>query len=81
MQSIPGDKAGVLIPTFNRRIFFEFSLRSALDHTYPGTEIIAVDNGSSDGTAECGRRDEHHLGDLRQANARGNGSPAGRRKE
>jgi hypothetical protein len=48
-------KAGILIPTFNRRTLFEVSLRSALTQTYPGTEIIAVDDGSSDGTAEYGR--------------------------
>ena len=48
-------KAGILIPTFNRRKFFEVSLRSALSQTYPGIEIIAVDDGSPDGTAEFGR--------------------------
>lgn|GEM_PF-2402085 len=48
-------KAGILIPTFNRRKLFEVSLRSALAQTYPGMEIIAVDDGSSDGTAEYGR--------------------------
>ena len=45
-------KAGILIPTFNRRTFFEVSLRSALAQTYPGMEIIAVNDRSSDGTAE-----------------------------
>ncbi|TFG60612.1 MAG: glycosyltransferase family 2 protein [Deltaproteobacteria bacterium] len=48
-------KAGILIPTFNRRKFFEVSLRSALAQTHTGIEIIAVDDGSSDGTAEYGR--------------------------
>ncbi len=51
---MPVGKAGILIPTFNRRKFFEVSLRSALAQTYTGIEIIAVDNGSSDGTAEYG---------------------------
>lgn len=55
MRSMPGGKAGILIPTFNRRRFFEVSLRSALAQTYPGIEIIAVDNGSSDGTAAYAR--------------------------
>jgi hypothetical protein len=48
-------KAGILIPTFNRRKLLEVSLRSALAQTYPAIEIIAVDNGSSDGTVEYGR--------------------------
>lgn len=48
-------KAGILIPTFNRRKLFEISLRSALAQTCPGVEIIAIDDGSSDGTAEFGR--------------------------
>lgn len=48
-------KAGILIPTFNRRKFLEVSLRSVLVQTYPGIEIIAVDNGSSDGTVDYGR--------------------------
>ena len=55
MRPIPVGKAGILIPTFNRRKFLEVSLRSALAQTYPGIEIIAVDNGSSDGTAEYAR--------------------------
>ena len=45
-------RAGILIPTFNRRKLLEVSLRSALAQTYPDIKIIAVDNGSSDGTTE-----------------------------
>jgi hypothetical protein len=48
-------KVGILIPTFNRRQLFEVSLRSALTQVYPGIEIIAIDDGSSDGTAEFSR--------------------------
>jgi hypothetical protein len=55
VRSIPVGKAGILIPTFNRRRLLEVSVRSALAQTYPGLEIIALDNGSSDGTAEYGR--------------------------
>lgn len=48
-------KVGILVPTFNRRDLFEVSLGSALAQAYPAIEIIAVDNGSSDGTAEYAR--------------------------
>lgn len=48
-------KVGILIPTFNRRTLFEVSLRSALTQTCPDIEIIAVNDRSSDGTAEYGR--------------------------
>lgn len=78
MRSIPVGKAGILIPTFNRRQLLEVSLRSALAQTFPGIEIIAIDNGSSDGTADYARcvgdprftfiRNEVNLGMARSVN-------------
>ncbi len=45
-------KIGILIPTFNRCSYLADSLRSARKQTYKNTEIIVIDNGSTDGTAE-----------------------------
>lgn len=42
----------ILIPTFNRERFLEIALTSAAAQTYPNTEIIVVDNCSTDGSWE-----------------------------
>ncbi len=44
--------ASIIIPVWNGRDFLEACLRSLLAQTYEPLEIIAVDNGSSDGSAE-----------------------------
>ncbi len=41
-----------IIPAFNREHTITRSVISALDQTYPNIEVIVVDDGSSDGTAE-----------------------------
>lgn len=43
---------GVLVPTFNRRDYLRLALMSALRQTHERLEIVVVDNGSTDGTAE-----------------------------
>jgi len=45
-------KVGVLITTYNRKQFLMLALGSVLDQTHPELEIIVIDNGSTDGTAE-----------------------------
>lgn len=45
-------RIGVLIPTYNRRHYLAQALESVLDQTYRDVEIIVIDNGSADGTAE-----------------------------
>jgi len=45
-------KVGVLIPTFNRKQFLSLALESVLDQLHRELEIIVIDNGSTDGTAE-----------------------------
>jgi len=42
----------IIIPCYNARRFLVEALESAFAQSYPYTEIIVVDDGSSDGTAE-----------------------------
>jgi len=45
-------KISIIIPTLNRIKYLPRALDSALNQTYKASEIIVVDNGSSDGTLE-----------------------------
>lgn len=40
----------VVIPCYNRERFIRETLESALSQTYPNLEIVAIDDGSTDGT-------------------------------
>ena len=51
-------KISIVIPTFNRIGSLPRALDSALNQTYQPSEIIVVDNGSSDGTTKLLR--EHY---------------------
>jgi glycosyltransferase involved in cell wall biosynthesis len=42
----------VVIPTYNRRDLLEQTLRTVFDQSAPPAEVIVVDDGSDDGTAE-----------------------------
>ncbi len=42
----------ILIPVYNRRLYIEQAVRSALAQTYPHIEVIVSDNASTDGTWE-----------------------------
>lgn len=46
----------VIVPAFNSAPFIEPTLRSALDQTFPDLELIVVDDGSTDATADVLRR-------------------------
>lgn len=47
----------VIIPAYNRAELIAETLRSLLNQTTPGKEIIVVDDGSTDGTAEVVERE------------------------
>jgi glycosyltransferase involved in cell wall biosynthesis len=49
----PDFRVSVVIPTYNRCERVQRAVRSALDQQLPVHEIIVVDDGSSDGTAEA----------------------------
>jgi glycosyltransferase involved in cell wall biosynthesis len=46
------DSISVIIPAYNRAALIGDTLRSLLNQTLPAKEIIVVDDGSTDGTAE-----------------------------
>ena len=58
-----------VIPTFNRAALVCRAVESALAQELPPDEVIVVDDGSSDGTAEALARFGERVRCLRQANA------------
>ncbi|HTQ62324.1 MAG TPA: glycosyltransferase [Candidatus Solibacter sp.] len=60
----------VLIDTYNHERFIEKAIASVLEQDFPASEreILVVDDGSTDGTAEIVRKFEPHLRLIRKAN-------------
>ena len=46
----------ILIPAYNAENWIAYTLQSAVGQTWPRKEIVVVDDGSKDGTAELARR-------------------------
>lgn len=46
----------VIIPAYNQGVYLEQAINSALEQTLPDLEVIVVDDGSTDDTAEVARR-------------------------
>ncbi|MGB7564555.1 MAG: glycosyltransferase family 2 protein [Prochlorococcaceae cyanobacterium] len=57
-----------IIPTFNRERTIARAVQSALDQTYGNIEVIIVDDGSRDGTAEALRQFGREIVVLQQEN-------------
>ena len=60
LHSLP--RVSILIPTYNRPVFFEQTLQSALRQDWPNLEIIVTDNSTNDQTEQ---RVKKYLGDHR----------------
>lgn len=59
-------KVSVLIPTHNRAAYLSQAINSVLGQTYPNIEIIVVDDGSVDATAEVLRSYGRRITSYRQ---------------
>jgi glycosyltransferase involved in cell wall biosynthesis len=59
----------VIIPAFNRVALLPSTLRSLLDQSVPAGEILVVDDGSTDGTADVAAAFGGIVRVIRQANA------------
>jgi len=62
-------RTSVVIPTYNRAAYLSEAIESALAQSRPPLEVIVVDDGSTDQTAETVRRFGDRIRYLRQANA------------
>jgi glycosyltransferase involved in cell wall biosynthesis len=61
-------RISVIIPAFNRVLLLQHTLRSLVSQTWPAFEIIVVDDGSTDGTAEMAEKFGHPVRVIRQHN-------------
>jgi GT2 family glycosyltransferase len=65
-QSLP--LVSIIIPTYNRSRLLREAVESALAQTYPNVEVIVVDDGSADDTAQVMAQYDSRLCYIRQAN-------------
>jgi succinoglycan biosynthesis protein ExoO len=66
----------VVIPAYNAAEFLARAVRSALDQTYPVSEIIIVDDGSNDDTVKVARALELDDGRIKLIELGTNGGPS-----
>jgi glycosyltransferase involved in cell wall biosynthesis len=64
----PSLKVSVIIPTYNRAGYIMEAIESALNQTYKNTEIIVVDDGSTDDTQEGLSKFKDHIRYIYQGN-------------
>ncbi len=66
--SAPGPLVSVILPTYNRAWSLGSAIDSVLAQDYPCLELIVIDDGSTDGTADLLKTYEDRLTVIRQAN-------------
>ena len=64
----PNPKFSVIIPTYNRANYVVEAVESVLQQTYQGFELIVVNDGSTDDTAEVIRRFGDRIRYMEKAN-------------
>jgi glycosyltransferase involved in cell wall biosynthesis len=62
-------RASIVITSFNYAAYLPAAIDSALAQSYPDSELIIVDDGSTDGTEQVIRRYEQQVQVVRQAGA------------
>ena len=68
VDGVDGLRVSVLVPTFNRANYIAECLDSLLAQTMPALEIIVIDDGSEDGTAELLKRYGQRIRYVRKEN-------------
>lgn len=61
-------RVSVVIPAFNAEPYLAEAIQSVLDQGVPGTEVLVVDDGSTDGTAAVAASFGSRITLIRQAN-------------
>ena len=59
MKILP--KISVVVPSFNQEKYLELTLRSILDQNYPELELIVIDGGSKDRSADIIRKYQQYM--------------------
>ncbi|MGD0347823.1 MAG: glycosyltransferase [Terracidiphilus sp.] len=54
-------RISVVVPSFNQARYLELTLRSILDQNYRSLELIVIDGGSNDGSADIIRKHAKHM--------------------
>jgi glycosyltransferase involved in cell wall biosynthesis len=68
MPEAPGPKVSVVMPAYNAAAYIEEAIQSVLRQTFRDFEIVVIDDGSTDGTAEVVAATGAPVRLLRQAN-------------
>ena len=63
------DLVSVVIPVYNAEAFLEETLLSVINQTYPNIEIVAVDDGSKDGSIAILEKYKEHVRIIKQPNS------------
>jgi len=64
-----GQFVSVIVPTYNCPEFLKAAIESVLAQTYTNLEVLVVDDGSTDNTAEVVRQFESRVRYIHQVNA------------